>query len=357
MSESTMRALVCRRHGGTEVLQLAQLDPPGPPPDGWITIGVQAAAANFADTLMLGGTYQTRPDFPFGPGLECAGVVTAVGEGCERLRVGDRVMALVDHTGFADLASARETDAALIPDNMGMTEAAAFPVAYLSSHVALRWQAELLAGETLLVLGSAGGVGLTAVEIGAAVGARVIAGASTPERLDLARDHGADDVVNYAAEDLRSRVRELTGGDGVDVVFDPVGGDLFDGALSSLGWGGRFLHIGFVGGVPAVPANRLLVKHRSAMGSSLRYYRFRRQNLLARSWEELTDWYAQGLLQPHVWATYPLEDGAAALNALTERRAVGKVVVTIGKPDQHPAGSNDNPGAHDAVRRDGAEGF
>jgi len=324
-----MRALTCRRHGGVEVLQLEDLPPPDTPASDWILIDVHAAAANFADTLMIGGTYQTRPAFPFGPGIECSGSVRSVGAECRRLRVGDRVMALLDHSGFAEQVTARESDAVVVPAAMSMDCAAAFPVAYLSSHVALRWQAGIRQHDTVLVLGAAGGVGLTAVEIAVAVGARVIAGASSPERLTLAADRGAHELVDYSTEDLRSRVLQLTDGEGVDIVFDPVGGPLSDAALSCLGWGGRLLLIGFVGGVPAIPANRLLVKHRSAMGSALRYYRFRRLDLLARSWEELVEWYDQGRLRPHVSATYPLSEGTMALRALSERRAVGKLVVTV----------------------------
>lgn len=329
-----MRALACRQYGGPEVLSVQDVPAPGPLDPERVLLEIHAAAANFADSLMVEGTYQTRPPFPFAPGIECAGVVRAVGEGCERLRVGDRVMALLDHSGFAELATARETDAAVVPPGMSTVEASAFPVAYLSSHVALRWQAELQPGETVLVLGAAGGVGLTAVETAVAHGARVIAGASSSERLALAADRGAHELVDYSTGDLRSRVMDLTDGEGVHVVFDPVGGPLHDAALSCLGWGGRLLLIGFVAGVPAIPANRLLVKHRSAMGSALRYYRLRRPDLLARSWEELVQWYGQGRLRPHVSATYRLDEGGEALRALTERRALGKVVVTVRAPEE-----------------------
>src|SRR2546426_436914 len=188
----------------------------------------------------------------------------------------------------------------------------AFPIAYISSHVAIRWQGRLEAGETLLVLGAAGGVGLTAVEIGKAMGARVIAGASTAEKLAVAREHGADAIINYATEKLTERVMELTNGQGADVCFDPVGGDLFDAALSSLGWGGRILLIGFVGGVPNIPANRLLVKHRAALGSSLRYFRWHAPDKLRRSVDELQAWYLAGKLRPCVTHRLPLEASAAA---------------------------------------------
>src|SRR2546426_11318080 len=210
---------------------------------------------------------------------------------------------------------------------MRFEEAGAFPIAYISSHVALRWQGRLAAGETLLVLGAAGGVGLTAVEIGKVMGARVIAGASTAEKLAVAQEHGAADLINYTTEPLTERVMSLTNGAGVDVCFDPVGGDLFDAALSSLGWGGRILLVGFVGGIPRIPANRLLVKHRSALGSSLRYFRWHAPDKLRRSVEELLEWYAKGTLKPLVTHRLPLERGAEAIRLLSDRKAHGKVVI------------------------------
>src|SRR5262245_65280599 len=225
------------------------------------------------------------------------------------------------------MAVAPEAETFAIPAGMSFEEAGAFPVAYISSHVALRWQGRLEAGETMLVLGAAGGVGLTAVEIGKALGARVIAGASTADKLAAARERGADALVNYATENLTERVMALTDGRGADVCFDPVGGDLFDPALSSLGWGGRMLLIGFVGGVPSIPANRLLVKHRSAMGSSLRYFRWHAPDKLRASVDELTRWYEAGKLAPCVTHRLPLERSVEAIHLLTDRKAHGKLVV------------------------------
>lgn len=324
-----MRALVCRRHGNPEVLRLEDVPAPAAPAPGWVTVEVHSSAANFADALLIAGTYQTRPPFPYGPGLECAGVVTAVGRGCTRLRVGDTVMGLADHSAFAEQVSMRESDAAPLPPGMPAAEGAGFPLAYLSSHVALRWVAGLQAGETVLVLGASGGVGGAAVDVVRALGGSVIAAAGSPAKLEVARRRGAAEGVDYSQEDLAARVLELTDGGGVDVIFDPVGGAVSEAALSGLGWGGRLLLIGFVAGVPSLPANRLLVKHRSAMSSALRYFRFRRPDLLASSWEELTAWYGAGVLRPAVWAHYPLHDGAAAIMALTERRALGKAVVQV----------------------------
>jgi NADPH2:quinone reductase len=238
-------------------------------------------------------------------------------------------MAILAYGGLAELAAAPEAETFTIPDRMSFEEAGAFPVAYISSHVALRWQARLEPGETLLVLGAAGGVGLTAVEIGKAMGARVIAAASTAEKLAVARERGADDVVNYVEEKLTDRVMALTNGKGADVCFDPVGGDLFDSALSSLGWGGRILLIGFVAGVPQIPATRLLVKHRAALGSSLRYFRWHAPDKLLRSVEELVRWYGEGKLRPLVTHRLPLEQSVEAIRLLTDRKAHGKVVVVV----------------------------
>ena len=323
-----MRAMLCRAWGPIENLTIA--DVPEPTPDaGEVLIDVKATAVNYADAIMVAGQYQTKPPLPFSPGLETAGVVAACGAGVTRFKPGDRVMAILPYGGLAEMAIAPETETFAIPDGMSWDEAGAFPVAYISSDVALRWQGRLEAGETLLVLGAAGGVGLTAVEIGKAMGARVIAAASTPEKLAVAREHGADDLVNYATEKLTERVMALTQDKGADVCFDPVGGELFDAALSSLGWGGRILLVGFVAGIPKIPANRLLVKHRSALGSSLRYFRWHAPEKLRQSVEVLMRWYADGKLTPCISHRLPLEKSVDAIRLLTDRKAFGKVVVTM----------------------------
>ena len=321
-----MRAVICQAWGGVEDLTVAEVAPPAPGP-GEVLIDVKATAVNYADALMVAGRYQTRPPLPFSPGLETAGVVAACGEGVTRLRPGDRVMAILPYGGLAEMAVAPEAETFAIPAGMSFEEAGAFPVAYISSHVAIRWQGRLAAGETLLVLGAAGGVGLAAVEIGKAMGARVIAGASTAEKLAAARERGADDLVNYATENLTERVMALTGDRGADVCFDPVGGELFDAALSALGWGGRILLVGFVGGVQQIAANRLLVKNRAALGCSLRYFRWHAPDKLRQSVEELLGWYAEGTLRPLVTGRFPLERSAEAIRLLTDRKAHGKIVV------------------------------
>ena len=321
-----MRAVLCRAWGEVETLTLEDVAPPKVGP-GQVLIDVKATAINYADAIMVAGRYQTKPPLPFSPGLETAGVVAACGDGVTRFKPGDRVMAILPYGGLAEQALADEAETFAIPAGMDFDEAGAFPIAYISSHVAIRWQGRLEPGETLLVLGAAGGVGLTAVEIGKAMGARVIAGASTAEKLAVARERGADDVVNYATEKLTDRVIELTGGKGADVCFDPIGGDLFDAALSALGWGGRILLVGFVGGVQQIPANRLLVKHRAALGSSLRYFRWHAPDKLKTSVDELLQWHREGKLRPLVSDRLPLERSVEAIRRLTDRQAHGKLVV------------------------------
>ena len=324
-----MRAVLCRAWGEVETLRVEDVAPPKVGP-GQVLIDVKATAVNYADAIMVAGRYQTKPPLPFSPGLETAGVVAACGDGVTRFKPGDRVMAILPYGGMAEQALADEVETFAIPPGMDFDEAGAFPIAYISSHVAIRWQGRLEPGETLLVLGAAGGVGLTAVEIGKAMGARVIAGASTAEKLAVARERGADEGVNYASEKLTDRVMELTGGKGADVCFDPIGGELFDAALSALGWGGRILLVGFVGGVQQIPANRLLVKHRAALGSSLRYFRWHAPDKLKISVDELLQWYREGKLRPLVSDRLPLERSVEAIRRLTDRQAHGKLVVRPG---------------------------
>jgi NADPH2:quinone reductase len=323
-----MRALICREWGGIDGLEFGEMPVPQPAADE-VLIRVKATAVNYADAIMVAGRYQTKPKLPFSPGLETAGMIEACGRDVTGFQKGDRVMAILAYGGLAEYAVAPAAETFRIPEDMGWVEAGAFPVAYISSHVAIRWQGRLEPGETMLVLGAAGGVGLTAVEIGKAMGARVIAAASTAEKLAVTVEHGADATINYASEKLTERVMALTGDKGVDVCFDPVGGDLFDAALSSLAWGGRILLVGFVGGIPQIPANRLLVKHRAALGSSLRYFRWHAPDKLRRSVDELLRWHSEGKLKPCITRRFPLEDSVAALRLLTDRQAFGKIVVEL----------------------------
>jgi NADPH:quinone reductase len=323
-----VQAVICSAWGDIDDLTVGELPTPSPKADE-VLIEVRATAVNFADSILVAGRYQTRPKLPFSPGLETAGVVVCCGERVTRFKRGDKVMALLAYGGLAEYVVAVENDTFAIPDGMSFEDAGAFPVSYLSSHVAIRWEGRLQAAESMLVLGASGGVGLTAVEIGKAVGARVIAGASTREKLEVARHHGADELVEYTTENLTDRVKALTDGNGVDVCFDPIGGDLFDQALSSLGWGGRILLVGFVGGIQNIPANRLLVKNRAAIGSSLRHYRWHRPDKVRESIDELLGWYREGRLVPCVSERLPLERSVEAIRLLTDRKAHGKIVVLL----------------------------
>lgn len=323
-----MRALICKEWGSFENLEFGTLPRPTPQADE-LLIAVHASAVNYADSIMIAGKYQTKPTLPFVPGLETAGIVVECGAQVTQFSSGQRVMATVAYGALAEFVTAKENETIAIPDQMSFEHAGAFPISYLSSHVALRWEGRLEPGETLLVLGASGGVGLTAVEIGKAMGARVVAAASTDEKLTITRTHGADDTINYTTENLTERVMELTNGKGADVCFDPVGGPLFDSALSAVGWGGRILLVGFVAGVQQISANRLLVKNRAAMGSSLRHFRQNVPEKYRQSVNELLAWYQEGKLIPCVSHTLPLTRGIEAIRLLTERKAHGKVVVLL----------------------------
>jgi NADPH2:quinone reductase len=321
-----MRAAVVRAWGRLEPGELPEPEP-GPSE---VLIAVKAAGVNFADTLLVAGTYQEKPALPFSPGLEVAGEVVRCGPGVARLRKGDRVMGTTPFGGFAEFAVGRENACYVLPQGMDWDIAAGFPVTYGTAHGAMRWYLDLKPGQTLVVHGAGGGVGLAAVECGKAIGARVIATAGSDDKLALARAHGADEGINYAREDLRERIKALTGGEGADAVFDPVGGAAFDASLRSTAWGGRIAVIGFASGkVPQIPANILLVKNVSVHGVYWGSYRTRRPDLLAAEFAELFGWYEQGRLRPHVSHRIPLAEAPRALELLTTRKATGKVVVTV----------------------------
>jgi NADPH2:quinone reductase len=322
-----MRAVVCREWGGPDKLAIDDIASPNLR-DGAVRIRVHAAGVNFADLLLITGQYQEKPAFPFIPGAEAAGVVAEVGAGVNRLKIGDRVMALTGLGAFAEEVLVDAHRALLIPPVMEFSIAAAFPVAYGTSHGALEWRARLQPGEWLLVTGAAGGVGLTAVEIGKAMGARVIACAGSAEKLAIARQHGADYLIDYSKEDIRERVKVITGGRGADVIYDPVGGDIFDASLRSIAWGGRIIIIGFAGGrVSQVPANIVLVKNIDVIGFYWGSYQMRKPDLLRSSFTQLFRWFQDGKLRPHVSQSLPLERAAEALQLLQQRKSTGKVVL------------------------------
>ena len=324
-----MRAIICKDWGDPETLELGDLPEPALGP-GQVRIRMRAAGVNFADCVLVRGQYQEKPDLPFAPGLEGAGEIMEVGDGVTDFKPGDRVMAVVSAGAYAEQAVCDATTVFHIPDGMDNMTAAAFPVAYGTSHLALVHRAKLKAGETLLVLGAGGGVGLTAIECGKALGATVIAAASTAEKLELARARGADHLINYAEEDLRGALRKITDGDGVDVVYDPVGGELAQTAMRSLAWSGRLLVIGFASGdVPEFPSNYLLVKNISIVGVYWGAYRTREPETFRAGFEELTQWWADGKLNPHVSQVLPLADVAKALAMLEGRQATGRLVIDI----------------------------
>lgn len=323
-----MKVVRCHRWGVPDTLRLDEVAPPAVAPHE-VRIRVHAAGVNFADSLMVAGKYQVKPAFPFTPGLEAAGEVIEAGAAVADLRPGQRVLAVLRHGGgYAEEIVSNAAAVVAIPDAMDFVTAAAFPVAYGTSHFALTHRGHLKPGETLLVLGAAGGVGLTAVEIGKQLGARVIAAAGGPEKLEIARGRGADDLIDYRTESIRDRVRELTDGRGADVVYDPVGGDAFDQALRAVNWEARMLVIGFAGGrIQSVPANLILVKNISVIGVVWGAQAERDPALVSRNLAELLHWWEEDRLKPLVARTFPLAEAAAAMEALLSRRYAGKIVL------------------------------
>lgn len=324
-----MKAVLAREFGPLEGLVLEEVPTRRAGP-GEVVIAVKACGVNFLDALMVQGKYQTKPPLPFSPGVEVAGIVTELGSGVTGLAKGARVLAFVGHGGYAEEVTAAISNVIAVPPEMDFVTAAAFPIAYATSHHALKDRARLQPGETLLVLGAAGGVGLTAVEIGKIMGARVIACASSEEKLALCREYGADALINYGASDLRERVRELTGGKGVDVVYDPVGGACAEPAVRSLGLEGRYLVIGFASGeIPKIPLNLLLLKMSSLVGVFWGAFAKAQPQRSGANFAELLAWYTAGKLRPHVSGTFPLSSYREALEAVTHRKVMGKVVLVM----------------------------
>jgi NADPH2:quinone reductase len=320
---------VCKRFGPPEDLAIEQRDDPQPDA-GEVLIDVRAAALNFPDVLAVRGEYQVRMPPPFVPGSEIAGEVAAVGEGVNRFRPGDRVISTPMLGGFAERCVAAQDQCLPLPPSMSFEEGAAFTITYATSYHALRQSTRLQDGETLLVLGASGGVGSSAVEIGKALGARVIAGVSTAEKVAFAKSLGADETINYSDVPLREAVREITGGQGVDVVYDPVGGDLAQQAYRSLAWHGRYLVIGFAGGeIPQFAANISLLKEASVIGVWWGTWAARNPADEQRNLADLSAMAEAGQLRPRVTGRYPLERFVDAFAAITERRARGKVVLTL----------------------------
>jgi NADPH2:quinone reductase len=325
-----MQALVCRQFGPPESLVLEEVPSPRAGA-GEVVVSIKAASVNFPDVLIIQNKYQFKPPLPFSPGSELAGVVKEVGPGVTQVKPGDKVIAFTTFGAFAEEVKTEAARLLPLPEGMSFEEGASFILTYGTTDHALRDRAQMEAGETLLVLGAAGGVGVAAIEIGKAMGARVIACASSDEKLAVCRQHGADEAINYATEDLRERIKALTGGKGVDVVYDAVGGPYTEPAFRSIAWRGRHLVIGFAAGdIPKLPLNLALLKGAAVVGVFWGDFTRREPQAFAESARQLARWYREGRLKPHVSATFPLARAAEAMNLLASRKAKGKVVIRIG---------------------------
>lgn len=324
-----MRAMLCKAYGPIEDLSLQELPSPVPGP-GEVRIKVAACGVNFPDVLIVQGKYQFRPDPPFAPGGEISGTVVETGPGVGGFKPGDPVIATTLWGGFAEEVVTTADRLMHRPTSMDEVTAAGFAITYGTSYHALVQRARIQPGETLLVLGAAGGVGVAAVQIAKALGARVIAAASSPEKLAIAREQGADETVDYSRDGYRDRLKELTSGRGVDVVYDPVGGDLLDPSLRSMAWNGRYLVVGFASGeIPRIPANLTLLKGCSVVGVFWGQFRRNEPEADAENFRRLFDLHAAGRIRPVVSATYPLAEAREALAVLSGRKVTGKVVLTV----------------------------
>ncbi|MEM6604386.1 MAG: NADPH:quinone oxidoreductase family protein [Pseudomonadota bacterium] len=325
-----MRALLCKEHGLPDKLVLADDVESAEAGPGQVVIDIKAAGLNFPDVLIIQGKYQFQPDMPFSPGGECAGVVSAVGEGVERWKVGDKVVAMTGHGAFRDEMAVDQNAVMPMPDGLDFSQAAGVAMTYFTSYHALKQRADLKAGETLLVLGAAGGVGSTAVELGKHMGAKVIAAASNDEKLQMCRDLGADETINYSEQDLKTAIKELTGGKGVDVVYDPVGGDYAEPALRGMAWNGRYLVIGFASGpIPEIPLNLALLKGCSIVGVFWGRFIAEEPAVHVQNIKELWGLFAEGKLKPAINDVFPLADYQQAYDVMMQRRARGKVILTM----------------------------
>ncbi|MGF1599375.1 MAG: NADPH:quinone oxidoreductase family protein [Acidimicrobiales bacterium] len=322
-----MRAVVCNAFGPPEDLAIVDIDEPTVG-DGQVLIDVKAVPVTFPDTLMLEDKYQFKVPLPYVPGGEVSGVVAAIGGGVDRIAVGDRVVASTGVSGgFAERALAKASDARILPDSVGFAESTGLGYAYGTTYYGLKWRGQLAEGETLLVLGAGGHLGMTAIEIGKLMGATVIAAASTDAKLDLCRRFGADMTINYAQENLKDRAKELTDGKGVDVIYDPVGGEYAESALRASAWGGRFLVIGFTAGIPSVPLNLTLLKSCSIVGVFYGAMMANEPKLGAEIMADLLEMTGSGKLNPHISERYSLDEAPKALRSMMDRRAIGKIVI------------------------------
>lgn len=322
-----MKAILCEAYGKPDSLVFKNIDSPKPSANE-VLIDVKACSANFPDVLIIQNLYQFKPELPFSPGAEVAGIVKSVGENVKHFKKGDKVLSLCGWGGFAEEAVVDKNRVFPLPKGMDYVTASSLMYNYGTSYHALKDRAKLLKGETLLVLGAAGGVGLAAVELGKIMGATVIAAASTAEKLLVCKEKGATHLINYTEEDLKTRVKELTNGKGVDVVYDPVGDKWAEAAVRSTAWNGRYLVVGFAGGeIPKIPMNLPLLKGCAIMGVFWGRFTSEEPALSIQNIQELGMFYMQGKIKPHIYKLYPLEKGADALNDLMNRKVTGKAVV------------------------------
>ncbi len=322
-----MKAVICKQWGPPEQLVVEEV-PTREPGPGEVRIRIHAASVNFPDVLIIQNKYQFKPELPFTPGSEGAGEVISVGAGVTHVKAGDRVLANTGTGSFAQEMIAPAGKVVLMPQGMSFETAAAFTLTYGTSWHAIKDRAAIRAGETMLVLGAAGGVGISAIEIGKALGARVIAAASSDEKLKVCREHGADETINYETEDLREGIKRTTGGKGPDVIYDPVGGKYAEPAFRSIGWRGRYLVIGFANGqIPALPLNLMLLKGASVVGVFWGDYVRREPQSNAADMQDMMALLAKGVLRPHVSASYPLDQVPQALNDMAARKVTGKVLI------------------------------
>lgn len=322
-----MKAVVCKAWGLPDSLVVEQLAAPVAGA-GQVLVDVQAAGVNFPDVLIIQGKYQFKPELPFTPGSELSGVVAALGEGVANVRVGERVIAFSAQGAFAQQIVVPAQAVMPMPPGMDFDTAAAITLTYGTSHHAVADRAALKAGETMLVLGAAGGVGLAAIEIGKALGARVIAAASSDDKLAVCREHGADATINYSTQDLREAIKAATDGKGPDVIYDPVGGVYAEPAFRSIGWRGRYLVVGFANGeIPRLPLNLTLLKGASLMGVFWGEFAKREPKANLAAMRELMGWLAEGKIRPRISGRYALEQTAQALNDMAARKVTGKVVI------------------------------
>jgi len=325
-----MKALVCKELGLADKLELADDWAEPELGDHDVLINVKAAGLNFPDVLIIQGKYQIQPELPFIPGGECSGIVEAVGPDVTRFKVGDKVLSMGASGAFCEKIAANEYAVFPMPEGLSFEQAAGISITYFTSYYALKQRAKLQPGETLLVLGAAGGVGTTAIELGKLMGAKVIAAASSTEKLELCKQLGADEVINYNEVSLKDTVKELTGGKGVDVVYDPVGGDYAEPAIRSMAWNGRYLVIGFASGpIPKIPLNLTLLKGCSLVGVFWGRFSGEEPEQNIKNIEELWELFASGKISPVVTDSFPFEQYEEAFNCLIERRARGKVIMTM----------------------------